>query len=415
MALRERPGAELGEAVSVRIAVLAATVLPWHRPGGLERHVLHLCRWLRRRQIAVDLFLSRPEVAADPFAGDSGFRLHVVEGTPFLRRRYMVVLSRNTLYPLFSLRMGRRVAAEHRRAPYSAVIAQGMTGLGYALCGASAPLLLNPQGMEEAVTPNLVKYALYAPFRTLIRTAARRAAVVVATDRVLTRKVETILRVPRERVLVIPNAIDVTECLALADVERGRRVAEELGVARATPLVVTIGRLEANKGFEVAIEALARLVSRLPPSWRCVVIGDGPLRADLDEETRRRGLGERIRFAGGLSDADMHSLLARADLFLNPTIYEGSSLVTLEAMSHGRCVVASRAGGIPDKIEEGVTGWLAEPGDAGSLCEAILRWWAADDPVKEAIGRAAAERCRREFDWPVCVDRYLAAIGRLAR
>jgi glycosyltransferase involved in cell wall biosynthesis len=84
-------------------------------------------------------------------------------------------------------------------------------------------------------------------------------------------------------------------------------------------------------------------------------------------------------------------------------------------MSHGRCVVASRAGGIPDKIEEGVTGWLAEPGDAGSLCEAILRWLAADDPVREAIGRAAAERCRREFDWPVCVDRYLEAVARLAR
>jgi glycogen(starch) synthase len=401
--------------MTLRVALLAATSLPWHRYGGLERHVFQLCRWLRNRGVYVDLFTSSPEHAADPFAADRGFRLFIAPGKPFLRSRFAVVLSRNTLYPLFSLRMGRCVAAEDRRAPYSAVIAQGMTGFGYSLSGASAPLLLNPQGMEEAVTPNRVKYVLYAPFRTLIRLAARRAAAVVATDRALAGKVETILRVPRERVLVIPNAVDVTECLALADVERGLRVAEGLGVAGAMPLLVTIGRLAPNKGFEVATEALGRLASRLPPSWRWVVVGDGPLRADLEEDARRRGLGERVRFAGALPDAEMHSLLARADLFLNPTLYEGSSLVTLEAMSHGRCVVASRAGGIPDKVEEGVTGWLAEPGSTGSLCEAILRWVTADQPVKEAIGRAAAQRCREEFDWPICVDRYLEAIARLAR
>jgi len=399
----------------MRVALLAATALPWHRPGGLERHVFQLCRWLRRRDIEVDLFISRPEVTADPFAGDPGFRLHVVQGTPFIRERFAVVLSRSTLYPLFSLRMGRRVAAEHGRSAYSAVIAQGMTGLGYAVSGGSAPLILNPQGMEESLTPNLVKYALYSPFRVLTRFAARRAAAVVATDRVLAGPVEVILRVPRERVLVIPNAIDVTECEEFVDSERGGRVVKELGVALASPLLVTVGRLAPNKGISVAIAALAHLASRLPPSWRWVVVGDGPLRAVLREETRRRGLVEHVRFAGGLSDADMHSLLARADLFLNPTLYEGSSLVTLEAMSHGRCVVASRTGGIPDKIVEGATGWLAEPGDTASLSEAIVRWWAADDAVKEAIGRAAAARCREEFDWPVCVDRYVDAMRLLTR
>jgi glycogen(starch) synthase len=363
--------------------------------------------------VVVDLFLSQPELAVAPFAGDPGFRLHLVEGTPFLRRRFAVVLSRITLYPLFSLRMGRRVAAEHRRFPYSAVIAQGMTGVGYALSSATAPLILNPQGMEEALTPNPVKYVLYAPFRALTRLAARRAAGVVATDRVLVGAVEKILRVPRERVLVIPNAIDVTECLAQVDRERGQRAADQLRVARAFPLLMTVGRLAPNKGLEVAIASLARVSSKLPPFWRWVIVGEGPVRAELEGEVRRRGLVEHVRFAGSLSDVDMHSLLARADLFLNPTLYEGSSLVTLEAMSHGRCVVASRAGGIPDKVEEGVTGWLAEPGDVVSLSAAILRWWVADDRVKDTVGRAAANRSREEFDWPICVDRYLDAIREL--
>ena len=130
-------------------------------------------------------------------------------------------------------------------------------------------------------------------------------------------------------------------------------------------------------------------------------------------ETARRGLDAQIHFVGRLSDREMHGLLAGCDLFLNPTLFEGSSLVTLEAMSHGCAVVATRAGGIPDKIEDAATGWLAEPGDAGSLAAAITRWWTAGDPARARIRAAAAERCRQRFDWPRCVDRYLEVIRAL--
>src|SRR5262245_32837507 len=98
--------------MSTRIAVLAATCLPWHRFGGLERHVFQLCRWLLERGVEVDLFTSPPEESRDPFAGNPRFRHVVVPGTPFLRAPGAVVVSRNTLYPLFSLRMGSRVVAE---------------------------------------------------------------------------------------------------------------------------------------------------------------------------------------------------------------------------------------------------------------------------------------------------------------
>jgi glycogen(starch) synthase len=398
--------------MSARVALLAATSLPWHRPGGLERHVFQLCRWLRKRDVGVDLFTSTPEHAAEPFAADGGFRLSVVPGRPFLRGRFAVVLSRNTLYPLFSLRMGRQVLAEAGSRAYAAVIAQGLAGFGYAHYAArragSPPLILNPQGMEESLTPSAVKRFAYLPFRALTRYAARRAAVTIATDTSFGAVVERVLGVSPERVEVIPNAIDVDECLRLADAERARRLCEQFGVAGARPLIVTVGRLAPNKGFAIGLEALAR--SGLPASWRWVVIGEGPLARDLRSEARRLGLDDRVRFVGGVSDADVHSLLARADLFLNPTLYEGSSLVTLEAMGHGCAVVATRAGGIPDKIEDAVTGWLAEPGDAGSLASAIVRWWTADDAVRARIKVAAAERCRQRFDWPRCVDRYLEAI-----
>jgi len=247
----------------------------------------------------------------------------------------------------------------------------------------------------------------------LTRFTARRAAAVIATDRILVDTVQSVFDVPRERILVIPNAIDVAECLAQADPARGAAVCERLGIAAAAPVLVTVGRLAPNKGYEVGLEALSRLRAELPATWRWIVVGEGPLRAGLEHEVRRRGLAASVSFTGSLSDADMHSLLARADLFLNPTLYEGSSLVTLEAMSHGCAVVASRAGGIPDKIEEGVTGWLAEPGDAASLAGAIARWWTAGDAARARIRAAAAERCRQRFDWPRCADRYVEVIRAL--
>jgi len=144
-------------------------------------------------------------------------------------------------------------------------------------------------------------------------------------------------------------------------------------------------------------------------------VGEGPLARSLRELLARHALGSHVVLAGNRSDADVHTLLASADLFLNPTLYEGSSLVTLEAMSHACAVVASRAGGIPDKIEEGVTGWTAEPGDVRSLAEAVLRWHGAAEPDRARIRAAAAARCRERFDWPVCVDRYLETIDRLAK
>ena len=403
--------------MSLRVAVLAATSLPWHGPGGLERHVFQLCRWLRKRDVCVDLFTSSPQHRSEPIPPDDGFRVSIVPGTPFLRGRYVVVLSRNTLYPLFSLRMGKQVLSEASSRAYAAVIAQGLAGFGYAFHAAgrsgSPPLILNPQGMEESLTPSRAKRAAYLPFRSMTRYTARQAAVTIATDASFAAVVERVLGVPPERVEAIPNAIDVDECLRLADRERARRLCQGLGLAGARPLIVTVGRLAPNKGFAVGLDALARVRAELPPSWHWVVVGEGPLGQDLENAARRLDLGEHVRFIGRVSDADMQSLVSLADLFLNPTLYEGSSLVTLEAMSHGCAIVATRAGGIPDKIEEAVTGWLAEPGDAGSLAEAIRRWWRADESAKAQVRAAAAQRCRQRFDWPRCVDRYVELIRAL--
>jgi glycosyltransferase involved in cell wall biosynthesis len=113
-----------------------------------------------------------------------------------------------------------------------------------------------------------------------------------------------------------------------------------------------------------------------------------------------------------LGDDDLHSLYAVADWFVHPTRYEGSSIVTLEAMAHGLPVLASRAGGLPDKVDDGVTGFLVPPGDAEALGERLRETSALDGRVLGAAGRAL---CESRFSWDVVAPQYVALYERLSR
>jgi glycosyltransferase involved in cell wall biosynthesis len=111
-------------------------------------------------------------------------------------------------------------------------------------------------------------------------------------------------------------------------------------------------------------------------------------------------------FAGKTPDADLHAWYEAATLFVHPTRYEGSSIVTLEAMAHRKPIVATRAGGLPDKVKPGENGWLVAPGDAAALAAAIEE--ALSDPARLlAMGAASREIVAREFAWSVLVERYL--------
>jgi glycogen(starch) synthase len=109
-------------------------------------------------------------------------------------------------------------------------------------------------------------------------------------------------------------------------------------------------------------------------------------------------VSERVRLAGRLPDGELHAWYEAADIFVHPTLYEGSSLVTLEAMAHRLPVIATTAGGLPDKVRQGVTGWLVPPGDASALAAAISG--ALGQPGRlAAMGDAGRDTVEREFSW----------------
>ena len=114
-----------------------------------------------------------------------------------------------------------------------------------------------------------------------------------------------------------------------------------------------------------------------------------------------------------MAERELAGWYAAADVFVHPTLYEGSSLVTLEAMAHGKPVVATRAGGLPDKVRPGETGWLVEPGDAPALAAALAEALAAPADTLARFGAAGRRLVEEAFAWPVVAAQLEALYAEL--
>ena len=418
------------EGQSIRIAVVARSVYPLHRFGGLERHVYDLVRCLLSRDVHVTLItppasLDRPaDERADAVFRHPSLTLRSVPYLtfPFANRRGTTILDRSTAYPLFGLRAGRVATDLVRAGAVDIVHGLGASVLGYALENfqqdVRAPLVFNPQGLEEfgATDPSRapLKRLGYWPLRVAVRRAAGAADRVIATDRSLVEPVITHLGISRAVVRVIPNAIEPADCDGPDARKRAEALRAGLNLTPEDVLLLSVGRLEENKGFHVLIRAISAMARQhlLPERWKWVLVGDGPRRAQLERDIASAGLTANVRLTGRVDAGDLHGWYEAATLFLHPTLYEGSSIVTLEAMAHRRAVIASRAGGLPDKVIPGTTGWLVPPGNEDALAAAISK--ALADPARlDAMGAAGRALVDKEFSWNAATDRLLSVYGEL--
>ena len=142
------------------------------------------------------------------------------------------------------------------------------------------------------------------------------------------------------------------------------------------------------------------------------MVGTGKEREALEAEAQRLGLSEHIVFAGALNDNELHSLYEEVDLFVHPTLYEGSSLVTLEAMIYRLPVVASAAGGIPDKVFPQHNGLLVPPGNAQAL-KAALREALHQRAMWSSWGAHGRTIVETTFNWPTVAQRTRAEYQRM--
>ena len=202
-----------------------------------------------------------------------------------------------------------------------------------------------------------------------------------------------------EKIVVIPNGIDVGRFHASADAEGPRR---ELGIAPDAPVVTMVSRLSPTKGVEDLLEAIAA-AAVTHPTLRALIVGEGLVaqdgvvkqdRAYLDSliaRAKRLGITDRVIFTGYRSD--IPALLAQSTVFVLPSLTEGLSNVVLEAMAAGLPVIATRVGGTPEIIREGQNGLLVPPSDPVALRTAITT--VLDNP---ALAKGLGDAARRSVE-----------------
>ncbi len=166
--------------------------------------------------------------------------------------------------------------------------------------------------------------------------------------------------------------------------------------------IVTVGRLDPIKGFDVLIDAVAELAQQ-GRRVQCRIIGEGPLRAEMQARIARLGIADRVTLVGAIPQAEVRAALYEASIFTLPSVVtpdgnrDGIPVSLMEAMAAGAPVVSTRVSGIPELIEDGREGLLVPPGDAPALARALAQFL-DDAELGRRLSEAARAKIEREFD-----------------
>ena len=224
------------------------------------------------------------------------------------------------------------------------------------------------------------------------RWMANRAERVITCSSYMREHVADIYGLEERRVHVIPNGIDPSELVPVDDLETLRgRFAEP-----HEKLVLLVGRLVYEKGFQFALEALPEIIRRLP-NTRFVVAGSGTHEQELRRQAEELGLMEHGTFVGWIGDDVLHSLYRIADVCVVPSIYEPFGLVALEAMASGCPCIVADTGGLREVVPHEEAGLRFRAHDPEALAEVAIRVL-SDDELGRHLVAEAYEHLRR-FDW----------------
>lgn len=334
--------------------------------GGTEQILASSIRHLNRQEFDVEVAYLLPwkdALVAEVEA--AGVTVHCLDGAG----------ARTASWPLRlrSLVRQREYSIVHTHMPYPGAVAR-------LALGRSGPVLVHTE------------HNVWDRFRVLTReanslTLSRNSAVIAVSGAVAesmnkTRRVPWMTPPPVE---VIYHGIEVDRVRRGRESRRAAR--DQLGLGPDDFAVGTVGNLTPKKDHRTMFEAVASLA----PSHehlRLVVIGDGPLRSELEVAVELLGVSDRVRFMG--SRPDVPDLLPGLDVFALSSLFEGFPIALVEAMATGLACVATRVGGTPELLTDGEDGLLVSPGDPAGLARAIAQL-AADPELRRSLGEQAAQ------------------------
>jgi phosphatidylinositol alpha-1,6-mannosyltransferase len=354
--------------------------------GGIQSYLWELWRRLPAGEVTV---LTTPYPGAAEFDGDQPFRVvrdrdKVLLPTPALARR-IDALAREIGATLIFLDPALPLGAlgpRLRAAPYVVVLHGAEVTVPGRLPGARAVLRRVLDGAAGILA------AGHYPAAEAVRAAGRP--------------------LPG---LTIPPGVDVDRFRPAADDSARSLSRKRLGLPETAPLVVGVSRLVPRKGFDVLIDAVARLHQSTAEPVHLAVAGGGRDRERLARRAARAGLGERFHLLGRVPDDDLAALYATADVFAMccrerwaGLEAEGFGIVFLEAAASAVPAVAGRSGGAWEAVEDGETGFVVDPLDAGAVAGALERLL-CDPVLRRRMGAAARARAETSFAYDALAAR----------
>jgi len=242
---------------------------------------------------------------------------------------------------------------------------------------------------------------------------------VIAVSAAMARDIESHFSIDPARIHIITNGID-------AEAFQREAAVDELtarGIDPARPYILFVGRVTRQKGLTHLLDALPHLDPTLDMVLAAGQADTPELAAEVERrvaEGRRTRPGQIHWLPEMLDHRTLVQLYSHAAVFVCPSVYEPFGITNLEAMACGTAVVATRTGGIPDVVVDGVTGILVDPpvadgaeAFAAALAAAINRV-VADPTLAEALGRAGRERAATAFSWTAVADRTIAVYRSVA-
>jgi UDP-glucose:(heptosyl)LPS alpha-1,3-glucosyltransferase len=310
-------------------------------------------------------------------------------------------LGRLVVVPVFTLFASLRL---RRRPPGTVVLSHGDTLEGDVVVVHAvnqANLLHKRQDREMLWRINPMH--AWVALRDRLMIGGLRFRLYVAPSHRVRDELMQLYRVPSERIVVIPNGVNLMRFRP--DPADRAAMRQELGLPAEVPVLLFVGHEFDRKGLDPVLDAMAALGGNA----RLLVAGAGDVER-YSRHARTLGVQDRVRFLGPRRDVER--LYRAADVFVLPTRYETFSLVCMEAMACGTPVLACAVGGIEDYLMDGVNGW-AIPRDGAAIAARLAPMLA--DPSLMARLRAGALATAARYGWPIIARRYQQVLGSVAR
>lgn len=345
--------------------------------GGMKNHVLQLAQGLRRR--GFDCEIACP--GDSPLVHDAleaGIVVHPVGIPPAPHP----VRDPAAILALAETIRSRRPGIIHAHGLKAGIVAR----MANRIAGGRPVIVTVHNQIAGRSSPSMLQRAHIALERRLVWRTAR----IIAVSEEIRQELIDVCGIPARKIVTVRDGLDLAPFLLGGDRQAAR---QRYGIPPEAFAFGSAARFAPQKSLDVLLEASIPVLERYPNAW-LVLAGDGPLLETIKTKARATSVRDRILFPG--FETDMPGFLAALDVYASSPTAEGLGIAAVEAMASALPVVSTRVGGVPEVVEDGVTGVLVEPNDPAVLSQAIGRL-VPDIALRRSMGEAGRVRTLDEF------------------